>query len=542
MPFPRPRISSVWFTFVAAVYFILILNMGFWEDVHQILNKEDSIKIGFAISLPVLLIAVLNIIFSFFTIKRFEKFFFSFVLLTSAIVNYATYHYGVYMDKHMIANVMETNTTEATSYLNPSFYMWIFFTGILPILILIVTNIEYRPFLKEAGRKGISISVSLALIGVIWALYFLDYSAIGRNHHGVERKIVPVFYLLNSYKYFRNTYFTTKPPFQQKGLDATRYDDAAAADTKTDLTIVILGETARAQSYELNGYPRPTNAHTKDMGVISFQNMTSCGTATALSVPCIFSMLGRDGYSEKVYRNSDNVMDVLGHAGIELLWIENDEGCKGVCKRIPTITADVAESDYCNGKMCRDDVLLADLQKHIDAMAGKNAMIVLHIMGSHGPTYYLRYNDEHRFFKPDCPRSDIQNCGREEIVNTYDNTILFTDFVMSQVINTLKANEKTFNTSLMYFSDHGESLGEGGVYLHGMPYAIAPAEQTRVPLIVWVPDKTAKRKGINLECLKDKAKTGAFSHDNISHSLLGIMNVRTSLYRPDLDIFSGCRT
>ncbi len=329
-------------------------------------------------------------------------------------------------------------------------------------------------------------------------------------------------------------------PFEQKGLDA-QYIDRSPHSPKKDLLIVVIGETARSMNYELNGYNRPTNAYTRDLGVLSYQKATSCGTETAVSVPCIFSMLGHDHYDHHLFENSDNVTDIVAHAGIQQLWMENDGGSKGVAARIPLMTLDIKTKNVCDGNTCHDTAFLPLIQKDIDSFKGQSGVLYLHIIGSHGPTYFERYPREHAKFLPDCQQSDIQNCTHESIVNTYDNTILFTDFVLSEIIAILKKNTDLYNPALLYVSDHGESLGENGVYLHAMPYAIAPKEQTHIPMIWWIPSVTAEDKLIDLSCLKDHTLSQAVSHDFISHTILGYMDIQTSVYESKQDLLTPCR-
>ncbi|MCL2644732.1 MAG: sulfatase-like hydrolase/transferase, partial [Betaproteobacteria bacterium] len=185
---------------------------------------------------------------------------------------------------------------------------------------------------------------------------------------------------------------------------------------------------------------------------------------------------------------------------------------------------------------CRDEVMLAKLEERINKH-DKNEMIVLHTMGSHGPSYYQRYPKAFRQFTPTCDTSDIHRCSRDEIVNTYDNTILYTDYFLSSIIDFAKRFPDK-EISILYVSDHGESLGENGVYLHGLPYAFAPQEQKQVPFFLWFSDAAQQR--VNNACLENKAANEAVSHDHIFHSILGFLNIKTNLFDASLDIFQGC--
>ncbi|MBF4248557.1 phosphoethanolamine transferase, partial [Vibrio anguillarum] len=229
-------------------------------------------------------------------------------------------------------------------------------------------------------------------------------------------------------------------------------------------------------------------------------------------------------------------------AGVSLSWIDNDGGDKGISKNFQL--QEINHSVYpelCRDGVCYDEVMLRELDQQIQASQG-HQLIALHIIGSHGPTYYKRYPKDKAHFQPDCPRSDIENCSDEEIVNTYDNTIAYTDFVLAELIKKLDNYQENYNVALMYISDHGESLGENGMYLHGTPYAIAPKEQTQVPWLIWLPEQYSKQRNIDKECLLSSAKNGEYSHDNFFHTLIGFFGVTTKDKHQDMDIIHQCRT
>jgi lipid A ethanolaminephosphotransferase len=254
----------------------------------------------------------------------------------------------------------------------------------------------------------------------------------------------------------------------------------------------------------------------------------------------MFSPMDHANYDGEAARHSESLMDVLSRAGVKVLWKDNDEGCKGVCDRIPTI--EILPKDFpedCALGTCFDEVMLRNLDQEVSDKA-QNQLIAFHLMGSHGPTYYKRYPEAHRAFGPDCPRSDIENCTAEELVNTYDNTIRYTDYVVAQLVEKLKTYQDRFNTVLLYVSDHGESLGEGGLYLHGAPYVFAPDEQTHVPMMMWMSQGYQTAQEIEADCLGAAAQNAAFSHDNLFSTVLGAMNVSTALYQQQKDILATC--
>lgn len=322
-------------------------------------------------------------------------------------------------------------------------------------------------------------------------------------------------------------------------LDARRDTIAGARPT---LTVLVIGETARAANFALNGYARATTPQlAAEAGVINFRQVRSCGTSTAVSLPCMFLDVGRAGFSDTLAARRENLLDVLQRSGYAVLWRDNNSGCKGLCDRVQhdeLMSAGVA--GLCVGGECYDEILLHGLQESLDAFVG-DTVIVLHMKGSHGPAYYLRYPEAFEHFTPVCKTNQLDRCERETIVNAYDNTLRYTDHVLARTIALLRRNADRFDASLLYVSDHGESLGERGLYLHGVPYALAPSEQTHVPMLMWLSKSAESRYGIDAACLRGR-QDEPLSHDNLYHSALGLLGVRTRLYRPESDLFRKCRT
>lgn len=522
--------------------FALVFNWPIFLHFYRILTALEHVKAGFALSIPLVLIAALNAVFLPFTFRYLLKPFFILLIMTASLVSYAMLKYGIIFDVGMVQNILETNSGEASSYLNASVVLWFLLTAVLPVLGLLWIKVEYpTPWYKGLGLRLGSIALSLLFLVGVAALYYQDYASVGRNNHSIVKEIVPSNYVRGLYRYARDILFATPVPYEPIGTDAR----VVAKSDKPTLMFLVVGETARSQNYSLNGYQKETNGFTmKEPDLVSFRDVRSCGTATAVSVPCMFSNLTRREYDETLAKSRDGLLDVLQHAGVSVLWKENDGGCKGVCNHVPTLEIEPKTfPEYCEGDSCYDEVLLQGLDQQIAGMKGKQGskLVAFHLMGSHGPTYYRRYPAADRVFLPDCPRSDIENCSNEELVNTYDNTIRYTDKVLSQLIDKLKTLESQYNVGLVYLSDHGESLGAMGLYLHGTPYKFAPDDQTRVPLLTWFSPQLQRDRQLDQDCLRQEAGSKRFSHDNLFHSMLGIMDVQTQAYDGKLDLFKPCR-
>ena len=533
------RLRLVPFILLMAVAFVAIQNWAVLRHFYQVLSALDHVQTGFAISIPIFLVAVLNLVFMLLSVRGLIKPIFAALFIIGSMASYAAFNYGTVFDRGMIQNIIETHQAEGWSYVTPKTIIWVLTTGVLPAVLLCLIRIEYPKHWYQGllYRLG-SMLASVLVIGLIALFFYKDYASVGRNNPQMKDEIMPVTFVYNTFKYLNRHYWTTPPAFEQVGLDATREQKPGA---KPQLFFLVIGETARAQNFGMNGYARDTTPHTRaEGGVIAFQNVISCGTATATSVPCMFSKMRREEFNDIKARNSDSLLDILARTGVDVFWKDNDDGCKGTCVRLPNHTITEAEHpDMCDGE-CYDMALLRGAEDQIDSMKG-DWLIVFHIIGSHGPSYHKRYPPEFRKLEPDCPRNDIENCSHEALVNSYDNTIVYSDYVVSQLIQMLKRYGDRFDTGLLYVSDHGESLGESGLYLHGIPWAFAPKEQKHVPMQVWFSPGLTAAKRIDLACLQKDAQEGEFSHDNLFSSMLGLFDVKTEVYDPSLDLFRPCR-
>lgn len=518
-----------------AIYLSACANFAFVMKAFQILKAQDEVSLLFVVSLPLVMVAVMNLFLLPLSFRPWFKPAMVVIILASSVFNYASYSYGVIFDRPMFTNIFETNASEAESYLNGALLAGLLLTGVIPALILAMVEVKRQPVRRELAQKSISLAITLAVIGVMGLANFNDYAVIGRNNKSIIKTVVPIYPLKKLAQVFYARNIEAVPEYKQLALDAKRAP--AAAGQKKKLVIMLLGETQRGMNYSLNGYARKTNEFTEKKGVVSFQNVSSFGTSTAISVPYIFSLMSHqyDGDDEQ-YR--DNVLDAIQRSGVKVLWRDNDSGCKKACKNIDYVDMREkykADKTLCPHGDCYDGVFNAELEQMLPQLASEDTLIVFHLEGAHGPSYWERYPAAFRRFAPDCPSSDVQNCSREQLVNTYDNTIRYSDHVMAGIIDTLKNASGIWDTKLVFLSDHGESLGENGLYLHSFPRSIAPEEQTHVPLLYWSPTAAAD------SCLDRQATVGIFDRVNLSDTLLGLMGVQTENYDAGKDILHACK-
>ena len=522
---------------LVAGYFALILNIPFYRAVLQATAALEPYPWAFLGSLPFFLFFVLLFLLNLLYLPFVGRALLAVLVMISAGVAYAGYAYGTLFDYDMMQNIAQTHYGEAVSYLNAwSITAWVIF-GLVPAAIVLLWPVRtggIRSWVTSSLRVAL---ISVVGIAVIAGALYEEYAVIGRNNRELKSYIVPTQVGWSSYRYVKKALLAAPHSRESIGLDAHH-----SASARPRLVVMVLGETARAQSFAYSGYERNTNPYTAGISGVHFLNTISCGTATAVSVPCMFSSMGKEHYDPDKAKYQDNVLDVITRGGTQVTWIDNDGGCKGICSRVTTIqVTPSAEDPLCTDESCYDEVLLRELDAQLADDSGEDRLVVLHMIGSHGPTYFQRYPADHRAFTPDCPRSDIQNCSSQALVNTYDNTIAYTDFILAGVIDRLKNMQSRYNTGMLYMSDHGESLGEGGVYLHGLPYFLAPEQQTHVATLIWLSEDMSRSLGSSDGCSQALAAQSPYTQDHLFHSLLRLTGTETSAYKPELDFFNHCQ-
>ena len=450
--------------------------------------------------------------------------------------------YGVVIDKTRMVNALQTNGRETRDLLNWRLAATVLVLAVLPTFFLWRQKIRQKKALRQVLANALSLASASVLLVLVVMLFFQSIASVMRNNTQVR-------YLINPLNSFYALGAVAASPFQRDesvtlplGQDA-KLGASYSGQTKPPLLLLVLGETGRSGNFAINGYDRPTTPELARENIISQRNAWSCGTSTAASVPCMFSNFGRQGYDSRP-ANYEGLLDVLQHSGLAVLWLENQTGCKGVCDRVPSVdTTELKVPGLCDGGECFDEIMLKDLDERIAKLPAerraKGVVVVMHQMGSHGPAYYKRSPAEYKKFLPECTNNALQSCSQQGLINAYDNSIVYTDHLLGSAIQWLKGHQASQTPAMLYLSDHGESLGENNLYLHGMPYSVAPDVQKHVPWITWLSPGFEQRNKLTTACLQQRIDA-PISHDNYFHSVLGLMNVQTSVYKPELDIYAHC--
>jgi lipid A ethanolaminephosphotransferase len=539
----RP-LTQVW---VASLWMGLLANWPLWKQLQSL----PGIGPAFALAFAGMVTAATGAVLSLLAWPRFIKGVLAFLLLAAAALAYFIGTYGIVFDPTMVTNMVQTDARETRDLLSWRLLVSLLLLGALPAWWLLRRpQAPVQAFTKRLGGNLASFSLAVAVMVLLALSVFATLSSTMRNHKTIRYMVTPLNAVYSVSAVAVRSLAGPKGPPAVLGADARLLPRADGA--KPPLLLLVVGETARAMNFSLNGYARPTNPELAKLPATSLHSLrqvSSCGTATAASLPCMFAPQGRSAFDAD--KPQENLLDVLQRAGLAVLWLDNQSGCKGLCDRVPhSFTAKLPEgaaplpAGLCSGEECFDEALLHELDKRIAALAPerlqRGLVLVMHQMGSHGPAYFKRSPPDLKPFQPECRSNELQQCQREQVVNGYDNTIVTTDRLLARSIAWLQAQAVRFDTGMLYVSDHGESLGENGLYLHGMPYALAPREQTHVPMILWVPEGGALASSLKPGCLADLRDKPA-SHDNLFHTAMGWVGARADVYKPEWDLLAGCR-
>jgi lipid A ethanolaminephosphotransferase len=521
-----------------ALILVAVCSRRFWSETLKLSQPNMLQDLLFLLSVFAVLVAAHASVLLLLP-GRLLKALAAFLLIAGAAGAYFADSYGVLIDRDMIRNVVETDVREAFGLVNVRFGLYLLLLGIVPAVVVLRTRLA-RPGLKRAlAQRGAFITMTIAICALSAVFMGAHYASFLREHKSLRYLITPANIVNGAVGYFSHG---TRVPAQLVDRESPVSRVAGAQSAKPLVLFLVIGETARAQNFQLGGYKRPTNPELSKRDVRYFGNVSSCGTSTAISLPCMFSGDGRKAFDASNAAGGSNLLDALAQAQIAIEWRDNNAGCKGICARVPASIDYRAGSsaEFCNAGGCYDEVMLADVPERLQGLK-TDTVIVFHQAGSHGPAYSQRYPAKFEVFKPVCYGNELSRCAVEEVVNAYDNSILYTDYNLARQIDLLESASQAVDSLLMYVSDHGESLGERGLYLHGAPYMFAPAEQTQVPLVLWMSAEYRKRFAVSDACVR--AKTGeAFSHDNLYHTVLGALGVNSARYRASMDMLASCRS
>ena len=533
-------ISLIVFNLLLAIWLGVFLNIAFFEKI-RMLTPYNGVKAGlFVVASIIIVVAAYNFIFQFFNWKWTAKPLAIALVFIGGFAAYAVNTLGVLITSDQIQNLMQTDIAEARDTWSWHLLTWTLGMTVVPIIVILMMKIKPEPIIRQLLHKLIALVVSLAMVLGLLFVFYVDFAAIFRENRDLKGMISPQNMIASFASYYKKKAPKENLPLVVYGEDAVL--QKAQATSLPKLMVLVVGETARAENFSLNGYGKNTNPKLAQQDILNFSRVSSCGTATAVSVPCMFSGMPRKEYEERLASHREGLLDIAQRAGYQVTWIDNNSGCKGTCDRVNQFKIpEPLQQKWCKDKECFDDILIDSFKAYLATIPqddNRPRLIVLHQMGSHGPAYYKRVPAQFKVFKPTCDTNAIQGCSREALLNTYDNTLLYTDYVLDSLIETLK-NTTKYQTALWYLSDHGESTGESGMYLHGAPYAIAPTQQTHIPMLMWFSTVWQHQAKQQIKCLAQQGRK-ELSQDNLFPTMLSLLDVKSKVIDPNNDMLAAC--
>ncbi len=430
----------------------------------------------------------------------------AFLFIVDAISFFFIVTYNVWITDKMMGNVFNTRYSEASGFFTWQALLYILLLGIIPCFFVFAKKVNYGGWKGLFVNVGVSFAVLLAVIGVnakntLW---------IDDNSTEIGSLIMPWSCTVNSIRYHVKE--------KNRNRKEILLPDAKIATESKDVCLLIIGESARSMNFSLYGYEKKTNPYTENDNVHALIAEAS-DTYTTAGVKAILDHKP----TSKLYEILPNY---LNRIGVDVTWRTSNWGEPPVhiekyykVQDVKRMYPQAAENKF-------DEVLLEGLKEEILASEKDKVLVILHTSTSHGPTYNTKYPKEFEVFTPVCQTVEAAKSNKEELVNAYDNSIVYTDWLIHSAIEILRDIPQR-RSCMIYVSDHGESLGEGGLYMHGVPAGIAPREQLDIPFIVWTSDESIS--------IDTKDKVG---HYHVFHSVMGFLGVESPIYDKKMDVFS----
>lgn len=496
------------FVVIMSSLLFILFHYPFFKFVFNNVDYKSFTGVSIIVSLVIaMLVANAFALFLIFFFSRLVgKILLVLFFIINAVAVYFINTYSVIIDESMIGNVLNTNYSESSSFFSIKLVLYVVFLGILPSIFIIKAKII------TVTVKKFLVSISLTLLFLL-TLAFANASNwlwIDKNSKTLGGLAMPWSYAVNIPLFYIHQF--------KKNEKEILLPDATIKDNQKSVVILVIGESARSENFSLYGYPKNTNPLLSKIPNVSHFNATSDATYTTAGVKSIVE-----------HENTDELYEILPNYlyrnNVDVIWRTTNWGEPPV--HIKNYQNREALMPNCKGDDCDyDGILLSGLKEQILASKKNKILIVLHTSTSHGPTYSKKYPAQFEIFKPVCNSVELGNCSHTELVNAYDNTIVYTDYLLANVIEDLKQLQE-YKSAMIFVSDHGESLGENNLYMHGLPRSIAPKQQYEIPFIVWTSDNSARQMKPNK----------ILTQNYVFHSVLNFLNIQSPVYKEQMNIF-----
>ena len=491
---PR-KIAFNHFLFLTALFWTVCFNAPIVNSIIKSasINKDDllpTLLLALAVSVSVFFLSMSIIALLGLLPRLIFKGLMILLTLLGATSLVVWLYYGIAMTPDMVRNFLATDFHEASGYWSWSLALNFILITLPGLLLINRLRSSRRP---ESKLKRLGICVVTLLCGVfVLFIQLQPFSALMRGDKSLRYLFAPVNIVYST----SSTLLRDQNPEKAQKVIVDASPKAIFTSDKPTLFVVLIGETARSANWQLANYEKATNPELSKLNIVNIPKVQACGTSTDVSLPCMLSRVGRRDYDRKRILTEESLPSLLKRAGFSVTWVDNQSGCKGTCDGV-RVTKPTPDPLYCHAGTCMDGVFNRSIDEAFNALKTQNhTVLFLHMMGSHGPAYYKRSTESEKVFGKECTDPTFKSCSKESIRAAYDSSIRYTDRVVAELIRKLQ-NRADINTALIYLSDHGESLGENGLYLHGAPYYIAPDEQKIVPMVMWFSEPFKKNYTID---------------------------------------------
>lgn len=502
----KAKISTV--SAVLSIFTLVAFHIPFFT--HAANNVESGFNAFFIMASLVIIMLALNYFFYYLVLwlgRIVGKCILAFSFIADAVTLYFINTYDVIVDASMMGNVFNTQFSEASSFFSLSAVFYLLFLGVLPSVYLFVRKLDYG----SAGRFGANVGGSLAIVVVMVFSNMTNWPWIDRNSTILGSLLMPWSYTVNSFRYYGQV--------RERNRQEILLPDASFRDNDKSVCVLIIGESARRDHFSLYGYGRKTNPLLEKDAVKAYP-ANSAATYTTAGVKAILDHKPTD----KLYEILPNY---LYRAGANVIWRTSNWGEPPLHITDYKKVADL-KSIYPDADERFDGILLEGLADAVVSSDKNKVLVVLHTSTSHGPSYNKHYPEEFEVFTPVCTTVEMSKADPAELMNSYDNSILYTDYLIHSAISAAASLPQEWKRCVIYVSDHGESLGEGNLYMHGVPMSIAPKEQYEIPFIVWAPERHDSLKDIPLA-----------SQYQVFHTVLDFLGVDSEVYDAQMSVFQS---
>ena len=500
----KVRLSSM--SALLSIFTLVAFHIPFFR--HAAENVESGFNAFFIMASLVVIMLLANY-FAYYLLlwtgRIVGKCILAFSFVADAITLYFINTYDVIIDDSMMGNVFNTQFSEASGFFSLSAVLYVLFLGILPCIYIFARKTDYGSAKRFAGNVGCPIALSVAIVFA----NMTNWPWMDRNSTVLGSLLMPWSYTVNSVRYHNQV--------RERNRQEILLPDASFSDGQKGVCVLIIGESARRDHFSLYGYSRQTNPLLEQDGVKAYV-ANSAATYTTAGVKAILDHKPTD----KLYEILPNY---LFRAGADVVWRTSNWGEPPlhIEKYLKVEDLKVA---YPDADEHYDGILFEGLGDVIASSSKDKVLIIIHTSTSHGPSYNKHYPQEFEFFTPVCNTVEMAKADPQELMNSYDNSILYTDYLIHTAIDQLKSLPQEWRRCVMYVSDHGESLGEGNLYMHGVPISMAPKEQIEIPFIVWTGEGT--------DCLKNLQEVGQY---HVFHSVLDFLGAESPVFNSALSVF-----